>query len=123
MAAADPDERATINDFGNVFSVSKNHLNKVVHRPLWSDKDVARQRRHCSRMPVTHVGMVIRQLEGDEDWIDCLNPTCKICTCDEGIIHAGKEQFYSYLANTPLLRWLKGPEIKVRWHIDTQVER
>ncbi|HAR56470.1 MAG TPA: transcriptional regulator, partial [Idiomarina baltica] len=58
-----------------------------------------------------------------EDWIDCLNPTCKIYSvCDlKGIIHAGKEQFYSYLAKYTIASLVERPEeIKVRWHIDTQ---
>lgn len=128
LAAAEPDERATINDLSSVFSVSKNHLNKVVHHmgklgliKTWRGKgggfSLAVDARH------TRLDTVIRQLEGDEDWIDCLNPTCKIYSvCDlKGIIHAGKEQFYSYLAKYTIASLVERPEeIKVRWHIDTQ---
>ena len=69
LAAAESDERATINDLSSVFSVSKNHLNKVVHHlgklgliKTWRGKgggfSLAVDARH------TRLDTVIRQLEG-----------------------------------------------------------
>tara|TARA_B100000700_G_scaffold284207_1_gene337243 strand:- start:2166 stop:2618 length:453 start_codon:yes stop_codon:yes gene_type:complete len=128
LAASDRDKRATINDLSDVFSVPKNHLNKVVHHlgklgfiETWRGKGGGFSLAvDASDMRLDNV---IRQLEGDEDWIDCLNPKCKIYpVCGlKGIIHAGKEQFYSYLAEYTIASLVERPEaIQVLWHINTQ---
>ncbi|MAD53311.1 MULTISPECIES: Rrf2 family transcriptional regulator [unclassified Idiomarina] len=127
LAASEQDKRATISDLSEVFSVPKNHLNKVVHHlgklgliKTWRGKGGGFSlATDANRM---RLDSVIRQLEGDEEWIDCLNPRCKIYpVCDlKGIIHAGKEQFYSYLAKYTIASLVERPEeIQVHWHINT----
>ncbi|MCO4320053.1 RrF2 family transcriptional regulator [Aliidiomarina quisquiliarum] len=92
-----------------VFNISANHVNKVVHHLAKLELIETRRGKHGGFMlakPVEAISLefVVRQLEGDEEWIECHSPACvalPACTLNS-IIGEGKALFYRYLSNFSL---------------------
>lgn len=104
LASRNDEKLTTIREICDVFDLSANHVNKVVHHlgqlELITTKRGKNGGFSLSKSPdEIHLDYVIRQLEGDEPWIDCHSsycvavPACKL----RGLILHGKEQFYQYL--------------------------
>ncbi len=88
-----------------VFDISANHVNKVVHHLAKIELIETRRGKHGGFMlakPVEDIPLdfVIRQLEGDEEWIECHSPYCvalPACTLNS-IVGQGKTLFYKHLS-------------------------
>ncbi len=89
-----------------VFDLSANHVNKVVHHLAKLELIETRRGKNGGFMlakPVESIRLdfVIRQLEGDEDWVECHTPYCvafPACTLNS-IVGKGKALFYEHLSN------------------------
>lgn len=95
---------ATIKEICATFDLSANHVNKVVHHLGRLKLIETRRGKHggflLAQAPEQiSLAFVIRQLEGDEKWIECENPYCvAMPACElKGIVARGKELFYQYL--------------------------
>lgn len=95
---------ATIREICDTFSLSANHVNKVVHHLGRLELIETRRGKNggfllAKRPEDISLAFVIRQLEGDEKWIECENPYCvALPACElKGIVARGKELFYDYL--------------------------
>ncbi|WP_417658197.1 RrF2 family transcriptional regulator [Pseudidiomarina sp.] len=95
---------ATIREICDTFSLSANHVNKVVHHLGRLELIETRRGKNggfllAKRPEDISLAFVIRQLEGDEKWIECENPYCvALPACElKGIVARGKEVFYNYL--------------------------
>lgn len=104
----------TIKDICETFSLSSNHVNKVVHHLGRLQLIETRRGKNggffLAKAPnEIRLDYVIRQLEGDEPWIECHNPYCvALPACElNGIVARGKELFYDYLREFTLADLLK----------------
>jgi Rrf2 family nitric oxide-sensitive transcriptional repressor len=104
----------TIKDICETFSLSSNHVNKVVHHLGRLHLIETRRGKNggffLAKAPnEIRLDYVIRQLEGDEPWIECHNPYCvALPACElNGIVARGKELFYDYLREFTLADLLK----------------
>ncbi|WP_411360210.1 Rrf2 family transcriptional regulator [Pseudidiomarina salilacus] len=105
---------ATIREICDTFSLSANHVNKVVHHLGRLNLIETRRGKNggflLAQAPETiHLDYVIRQLEGDEPWIECHNPYCvALPACElNAIVGQGKELFYQHLHQFTLQDLLK----------------
>ncbi|CAB0150124.1 HTH-type transcriptional repressor NsrR [Pseudidiomarina piscicola] len=103
-----------IRDICDTFDLSVNHVNKVVHHLGRLNLIETRRGKNGGFLLAKAPGeirldFVIRQLEGDEPWIECHNPYCvALPACElNGIVARGKELFYDYLAQFTLNDLLK----------------
>lgn len=87
-----------------VFDLSANHVNKVVHHLAKLELIETRRGKNGGftlAKPVEDIRLdfVVRQLEGDEDWIECHTPHCvALPACHlNGIVEKGKSLFYEHL--------------------------
>jgi|SRR5690554_992454 len=95
---------ATIREICDTFRLSANHVNKVVHHLGRLELIETRRGKNggflLAKQPEEiSLAFVIRELEGDEKWIECENPYCvALPACElKGIVARGKEIFYDYL--------------------------
>ncbi|RUO50676.1 transcriptional regulator [Pseudidiomarina aquimaris] len=109
-----PERLTTIKDICETFSLSSNHVNKVVHHLGRLQLIETRRGKNggffLAKAPnEIRLDYVIRQLEGDEPWIECHNPYCvALPACElNGIVARGKELFYDYLREFTLADLLK----------------
>ncbi|MDX1706856.1 Rrf2 family transcriptional regulator [Pseudidiomarina sp.] len=108
------DKRATIKEICETFRLSANHVNKVVHHLGRIKLIETRRGKHggflLAKAPEEiQLDFVIRELEGDEAWIDCQNPYCvALPACElNSIVGRGKELFYEHLSRYTLKDLLK----------------
>ena len=99
----------TIREICETFELSANHVNKVVHHlgklELIHTKRGKNGGFQLAKVPEEiNLAFVIRQLEGDEYWIDCKHPYCiAFPACElKHIINQGKEVFYQYMGQYTL---------------------
>lgn len=104
----------TIKAICETFDLSSNHVNKVVHHLGRLHLIETRRGKNggffLAKAPnEIRLDYVIRQLEGDEPWIECHNPYCvALPACElNGIVARGKELFYDYLREFTLADLLK----------------
>ncbi|RUO55566.1 Rrf2 family transcriptional regulator [Pseudidiomarina homiensis] len=104
----------TIKAICETFDLSSNHVNKVVHHLGRLQLIETRRGKNggffLAKAPnEIRLDYVIRQLEGDEPWIECHNPYCvALPACElKGIVARGKELFYDYLHEFTLADLLK----------------
>lgn len=117
---------ATIREICDTFELSANHVNKVVHHLGRLQLITTRRGKNggfiLAKAPKDiSLAYVIRQLEGDEKWIDCENPYCIAAPACElkGIVARGKELFYDYLEQYTLQSLLKqAPQLQQLFSID-----
>ncbi|MEA3586910.1 Rrf2 family transcriptional regulator [Pseudidiomarina sp. 1APP75-27a] len=114
MESSQQNKLTTIRDICTTFDLSTNHVNKVVHhlgRLGLIDTRRGKNGGFLLAKPAAEIRLdyVIRQLEGDEAWIECHNPYCAaLPACElKGIVARGKELFYDYLAQFTLTDLLK----------------
>lgn len=107
-------KRATIKEICETFRLSANHVNKVVHHLGRLQLIETRRGKHggflLAKTPdAIRLDYVIRELEGDEAWIDCRNPYCvALPACElNSIVARGKELFYEHLSQYTLKDLLK----------------
>lgn len=109
--ACDNEEKplTTIKTICDTFTLSTNHVNKVVHHlgrlGLIETKRGKFGGFSLAKKPEDiRLDHVIRSLEGDEAWIECKNPYCIASPACElkHIIAAGKTVFYEHLAKYTL---------------------
>ncbi|MEH8021352.1 Rrf2 family transcriptional regulator [Rheinheimera metallidurans] len=104
--ACQPEQTMTsVRKICDVFSLSANHVNKVVHHLAKLELIDTRRGKNGGFVlakPLTSIRLdyVIRQLEGDEEWIDCHSPSCvALPACQlNGIVAQGKVLFYQHLS-------------------------
>ena len=104
----------TIREICDTFSLSANHVNKVVHHLGKLSLIETRRGKNGGFMLARNIDAirldyVIRQLEGDEAWIECHKPSCvALPACElNTIVAQGKELFYQYLNQYTLKDLLK----------------
>ncbi|SDB01771.1 transcriptional regulator, BadM/Rrf2 family [Pseudidiomarina indica] len=126
LASHDADESqegpklATIREICDTFDLSANHVNKVVHHLGRLELIETRRGKNggfvlAQRPEDISLAFVIRQLEGDERWIECENPYCvALPACElRGIVARGKELFYEYLDQYTLKSLMvKAPQLR-----------
>lgn len=111
---------ATIREICETFDLSANHVNKVVHHLGRLQLIETRRGKNggfllARRPEEISLAYVIRQLEGDEQWIECENPYCVAMPACElrGIVARGKEVFYDYLNQYTLESLMvKAPQLR-----------
>lgn len=88
-----------------VFNLSANHVNKVVHHLAKLELIDTKRGKNggftlAKPLNIIKLDFVIRQLEGDEEWIDCISPRCvALPACKlNGIVEQGKVLFYEHLS-------------------------
>ena len=104
LALQDKEQRSTINDIAENFSVSRNHLLKVVHHlGQLGYLDNTRGKGGGIRLgalPASiRIGDVVRKMESNLDLIDCNSPPCPIrphCLL-KGSLHEACEAFLKVL--------------------------
>ncbi|MGI5308242.1 Rrf2 family transcriptional regulator [Rheinheimera sp. WS51] len=104
--ACQPEQATTnVRIICEVFNLSANHVNKVVHHLAkleLIDTKRGKNGGFTLAKPLTDIRLdyVIRQLEGDEEWIDCRSPHCiALPACKlNGIVEQGKALFYQHLS-------------------------
>lgn len=124
-ASEPPRSLTTIREICEAFELSANHVNKVVHH-LGRLQLIHTQRGkfggfELAQIPATiRLDKVIRQLEGDEYWIDCKTPLCRVFpSCElKHIVNAGKETFYRHLSQYTLADLIT-PDIQAELTITT----
>ncbi len=116
-AANDEPAVVTIREICERFELSANHVNKVVHHLGRLQLIGTRRGKNggfwLQQKPETiHLDFVIRQLEGDEPWVECNRPYCIIQPACElkGIVAKGKELFYDYLHQFTLASLVKNQQ-------------
>lgn len=111
---------ATIREICDTFGLSANHVNKVVHHLGRLELIETRRGKNggflLAKQPEDiSLAFVIRQLEGDEKWIECENPYCvALPACElKAIVARGKDLFYDYLSQYSLKSLMvKAPQLR-----------
>lgn len=109
LACQPAESMASVRVICDVFDVSANHVNKVVHHLAKLELIETRRGKNggfklAKPVPEIRLDFVIRQLEGDEEWIECHSPSCvalPACTLSS-IVGQGKALFYEHLSNFTL---------------------
>lgn len=99
------EHRASVRLICEVFNLSANHVNKVVHHLAKLELIATRRGKHGGfslAKPIESIRLdyVVRQLEGDEEWIECRTPACvALPACKlNSIVGEGKALFYQHLS-------------------------
>lgn len=109
LACQPPETMTNVKKICDMFNLSSNHVNKVVHH--LAKLSLVKTKRgkyggfYLAMAPQEiNIAYVIRQLEGDEPWVECEKPACIVQPVCElrHIIARGKEQFYRYLGQYSL---------------------
>lgn len=106
LASQPTQTRVSVRLICDIFGLSSNHVNKVVHHLARLSLIQTKRGKNggFSLAVAPHeisLAFVIRQLEGDEDWIDCHNPSCiafPACKLN-GLVEQGKKLFYAHLSH------------------------
>lgn len=104
--ASQPEQTMTnVRMICSAFDLSSNHVNKVVHHLAKLELIQTRRGKNggfllAKAADEISLDYVIRQLEGDEEWIECHTPACILlpaCSLNS-IVGKGKAMFYDYLS-------------------------
>jgi len=121
LACQKKDYLTSTREICDVYRLSANHVNKVVHHLSKLNLIHTKRGKNGGFMLAMEPGQikldyVIRQLEGDEPWIDCHSPYCiAVPACElRHIVGQGKELFYQHLANYSVTDLVRNNNEKLR---------